>query len=117
MYVSGFLVGILWWASPTAPQPSSSLDLTHHPDCLHSRTWCGHPGGRIPTSSCSKKLAATPTDPVPPTHTSCLAGDGAGILVGIPHIFLSEVADRECGIKLPPQVRQAAGMPVRWAAL
>lgn len=33
------------------------------------------------------------------------AGDGAGILVAIPHLFMSEVAAKECGIDLPPLVR------------
>ncbi|KAI7845826.1 hypothetical protein COHA_000736 [Chlorella ohadii] len=36
-------------------------------------------------------------------------GDGAGILVGIPHLFLSEVAEKECGIELPPQGDYAVG--------
>ena len=36
-------------------------------------------------------------------------GDGAGILVAIPHLFFSEVASRECGIDLPPQVRWREG--------
>ncbi len=33
------------------------------------------------------------------------AGDGAGILVAIPHLFLSKVVEKECGIELPPLVR------------
>ena len=33
------------------------------------------------------------------------AGDGAGILVAIPHLFLTEVVQEECGFQLPPQVR------------
>ncbi|KAL4421584.1 hypothetical protein ABPG75_010875, partial [Micractinium tetrahymenae] len=37
-------------------------------------------------------------------------GDGAGILVAMPHIFMSEVAQRECGIELPPQGDYAVGM-------
>ena len=36
-------------------------------------------------------------------------GDGAGILVAIPHLFLSTVADKECGIELPPQGDYAVG--------
>ena len=31
-------------------------------------------------------------------------GDGAGILVAIPHIFFSEVVEQDCGFKLPPKV-------------
>lgn len=46
--------------------------------------------------------------PPPLLHAPC-AGDGAGILVGIPHLFLSEVAEKECGIELPPQVRRRRG--------
>lgn len=36
-------------------------------------------------------------------------GDGAGILVAMPHLFMSEVAQRECGIELPPQVQPGRG--------
>ncbi len=32
-------------------------------------------------------------------------GDGAGILVAIPHLFFSEVVEQEAGFKLPPKVR------------
>lgn len=42
-------------------------------------------------------ILTPPLRPPPP-------GDGAGILVAMPHIFMSEVAQRECGIELPPQV-------------
>ena len=31
-------------------------------------------------------------------------GDGAGILVAIPHLFFSDVVEKECGFKLPPKV-------------
>lgn len=31
-------------------------------------------------------------------------GDGAGILVAIPHLFFSEVVERDSGFSLPPKV-------------
>ncbi len=31
-------------------------------------------------------------------------GDGAGILVAIPHLFFSEVVEQEAGFQLPPKV-------------
>lgn len=30
-----------------------------------------------------------------------IAGDGAGVLVAIPHVFFAEAVQRECGVKLP----------------
>eukprot|EP00887_Chlorella_sp_A99_P003952 scaffold11.g3952.t1 len=36
-------------------------------------------------------------------------GDGAGILVAIPHFFFSEVVKNECGFELPPQGDYAIG--------
>lgn len=36
-------------------------------------------------------------------------GDGAGILVAIPHAFLSAAAQAECGIELPPLGDYAVG--------
>ncbi len=38
------------------------------------------------------------------------SGDGAGILVGLPHSFLVKVAKRDGGIDLPPAGRYACGM-------
>jgi glutamate synthase (NADPH/NADH) large chain len=38
------------------------------------------------------------------------SGDGAGILVGIPHGFLARVAKSDAGIELPPPGRYAVGM-------
>jgi glutamate synthase (NADPH/NADH) len=32
-------------------------------------------------------------------------GDGAGILVAIPHLFFSDIVEAECGFTLPPKVR------------
>ncbi|KAL4529823.1 hypothetical protein Ndes2526A_g04578 [Nannochloris sp. 'desiccata'] len=37
-------------------------------------------------------------------------GDGAGILVAIPHLFFSEVVERDSGFKLPPKGDYAIGM-------
>ena len=37
-------------------------------------------------------------------------GDGAGILVAIPHLFFSDVVQEECGFTLPPKGDYAIGM-------
>ena len=55
-------------------------------------------------SACA--LSVHRTSPCP----ACGAGDGAGILVAMPHLFFSEVAAKEAGISLPPQARSCVGV-------
>ena len=74
------------------------------------------PSSQPPACTCCPPLnrAARRKSPLPSTQPPSCSGDGAGILVGIPHLFLSEVAEKECGIELPPQVRAGQGGHGRW---
>ena len=54
-------------------------------------------------------LPPCPALPCRPLAAPCPAGDGAGILVAMPHIFLSHVVQAECGFELPPQGDYAVG--------
>jgi glutamate synthase (NADH) len=43
-------------------------------------------------------------------YTDASAGDGAGILVAMPHTFFEEVTKHNCGFALPPRGEYAVGM-------
>lgn len=107
--------------------------MTHRGACgCEVNTGACHAAGSgaacLHASPCSPTLPAArpaPKQPVCSAHApafdqhkggiqSSAVGDGAGILVAIPHLFFSEVAEKECGIHLPPPVsccslRQGAG--------
>ena len=77
--------------------------------CRPARFWGSWWRGALPALGCcvlgTKASTPLPSAPLFP----CPAGDGAGILVAMPHIFLSHVVQAECGFELPPQGDYAVG--------